>query len=75
MNKRGFTLIELLGVIVIFAMLVTILVISSDSVVRNSKIKISKSQIDTIEKAANLYYLKEGINISNDAAFKMCVAV
>ena len=45
-NKKGFTLIELLTVIIILAMLVTIISIAADNTIRNSKIKLSETQIE-----------------------------
>lgn len=60
--KNGFTLIELLGVIIILGILTTITVVSVNSIISDSKTTLNKSQIATIEKAAESYYLKEGMN-------------
>ena len=66
MNNKGFTLIELLAVIVILAIILTITIVSYNNVVNKTEFKISEIQIDKIEEAAEVYYLKEGINNSNE---------
>jgi type II secretory pathway pseudopilin PulG len=74
MNTKGFTLIELLAIIIILVILVSMASISVDKIIKSSKSSLSKTQIDIVEKAANIYYLKEGINNSYDNRFfKMCV--
>ena len=64
MNK-GFTLVELLAVIVLLGVIALIATISTNSTINNSKTKLSEIQIKKIEKAAEMYYLKEGINDAN----------
>lgn len=66
MNNKGFTLIELLAVVLILGIILTITTFSVNTTIKNSETKISEIQIEEIEKAAEIYYLKEGINNSND---------
>ena len=61
MNK-GFTLIELLAVIVLLSVLSGVVLFSFGTSLNNSKSKLTDNQIATIEKAAQSYYIKEGIN-------------
>ena len=60
--KNGFTLIELLGVIIILGILATITIVSVNGIISDSKKSLTNAQKATIEKAAESYYLKEGIN-------------
>jgi len=62
MKNNGFTLIELLAVIVLLSVLTLIVTISVGTTINNSKIKLSKIQIEKVEEAAKLYYLSEGVN-------------
>lgn len=75
MKSSGFTLVELLGTIVILSVIVIIVTLAVDSTINNSKTKLSKVQIDSIEEAAKIYYLKEGIKLHSldDSSFEMCV--
>ncbi len=75
MNK-GFTLIELLAVLVLIAVLASITSLSIDSSVRKHRNRLSDIQINKIEKAAEAYYLKEGINSLdyNRDIIKTCVS-
>lgn len=74
MSKDGFTLIELLAVIVITTLLVAIVSISVNSIITDYEENLSDVQIKTIEEAANLYYLKEGIKESyKNRSFKLCI--
>ena len=65
MNKKGFTLIELLAVIIVLAVLVLITTISTGTTIQNSKNSLSEIQIQKIEEAAKIYYLKEGMNLTD----------
>ena len=60
--KKGFTLVELLAVLVILAILMTILIISVESIINNSEKKLSSVQKSRIEETAKTYYLEEGMN-------------
>ena len=61
MNK-GFTLMELLAVIVLLALLSGVVLFSLGSIINSSKTNLTNNQITLIEKAAQVYYLEEGIN-------------
>ena len=61
MNK-GFTLIELLAVVILLSVLSGVVLFSLGNSLNNSKNKLTDNQISTIEKAAQVYYLNEGIN-------------
>ena len=62
MKNKGFTLIELLAVIVILAILMTILIISVESIINDSEKTVSSLQETKIKEAAKIYYLQEGMN-------------
>jgi len=62
MNDKGFTLVELLAVIVILGVILTITIVSYNKTVKKTEFQLTKIQIDKIEDAAEVYYLKEGIN-------------
>lgn len=66
MDNKGFTLVELLAVILLLGIILTITLFSVNRTVKESENKISEIQIEKIEKSAEIYYLKEGINNSND---------
>ena len=72
MNNKGFTLIELLATILVLGMILTITLFSVNKTVKKSEDKISEIQIKKIEDAAEIYYLKEGIN-NDDNANEHCV--
>ena len=61
--KKGFTLIEMLAVIVILSLLIVIGNVAVSSLIKNSKTKLSETQIEIIIKAAeslasdNIMYL------------------
>ena len=61
-NNKGFTLVELLAVISILAVILIIATMSTSGTLRRSSKNISKIQIKEIEDAAEIYYLKEGMN-------------
>lgn len=61
-NNKGFTLVELLAVISILAVILIIATMSTSGTLRRSSKNISKIQIREIEEAAEVYYLKEGMN-------------
>lgn len=63
--NKGFTLIELLGIIVILGLVAVIVTISVNNIINVSKEGLSSIQIREIEKAAEIYYLNEGMNSSN----------
>ena len=65
MKNDGFTLLELLAVIVLLGIIALIVTISTGSTIENSRTKLTEIQIEKIEKAAEMYYLKEGINSAN----------
>lgn len=60
MNKKGFTLVELLAVIVVLAILSTLTILTVNSILSSSQDTLSERQKEEIEKAAELYYLKQG---------------
>ena len=62
MNNKAFTLTELLAVIILLTLLTSIVVFSVGSVLNTSKENLTKTQISNIEKAAETYYLREGID-------------
>lgn len=62
MYKKGFTLVELLAVIVILSIIALITIVSVNSVIKDSKDNLSETQKKNIEKAAEAYYLKEGMD-------------
>ena len=62
MKTGGFTLIELLAVLFIIAVVVSITVVSVNSVLSSSEDSISDLQKKNVEEAARVYYLKEGMN-------------
>lgn len=55
MKKKGFTLVELLAVIVILSIIITISLVSINSVRNNSLESILETKIASIEQAAILY--------------------
>ena len=61
-NNKGFTLIELLAVISILAVVLVIATMSTSGALNRSSKNISKIQIREIEEAAEVYYLKEGMD-------------
>ena len=65
MKKNGFTLIELLAVIVILSILALIATVTVSSLLDDSATSLSNTQKNNIEKAAQTYYLKEGMNIDD----------
>ena len=62
MNNKGFTLTELLAVIFIVAAVALITLYSVSNTLDKSEKNISDVQKQNIENAAEIYYLKEGIN-------------
>lgn len=62
MKKNGFTLIELLAVLVILAIIALITVVSVNFIIKDAKSSLTEQQIANIEKAAKVYYLKEGMS-------------
>ena len=76
MNK-GFTLVELLAVIVILGVLTLIVTISTGTITKNSRAKLSNIQIENIKSAAQAYYLNEGINYIDyeEESSEMCVNI
>ncbi len=60
--KKGFTLIELLAVIIILGILLTITITAVDVIIKNSKSSLSEDQKKRLEDAAEVYYIKEGMN-------------
>lgn len=63
--KRGFTLIELLAVLVILGIIITITFYSVDSVLDKSSESLSNTQKRQLEKAAELFYLEEGMDLNS----------
>lgn len=63
-NQKGFTLIELIVVMAILAILAAIAVPRFGDVLSNSKQKANKSNIEMIERAAELYYAEEGKDVT-----------
>ncbi len=62
MNKKGFTLIELLAVIVLISIIYSIATVLVKNVLVDSKNQLTDFQKKDIEKAAEQYYIREGIN-------------
>lgn len=60
--KNGFTLVELLAVIAILAIISLITLTSTGNTIDSSKNKLSELQKTNIERAAETYYIKEGMN-------------
>lgn len=60
--KKGFTLIELLAVIALLGILATITIFATSNIISNSKESLSETQITSVENAAKIYYLKEGMS-------------
>lgn len=77
MDKKGFTLVELLGVIVILGVLILVVAVSVKSVLKSSKGSLSDVQIKSIEEAAKMYYLKNGIDDTDyeQDEFKKCINI
>ena len=69
MNK-GFTLVELLGVLVVLSVLTLIITVTVGSIISDSEKSLSDTQKKYLEDAAKVYYLKEGMNNSDN-----CVSV
>ncbi len=61
MRNKGFTLMELLAVIIILGVLLTITILSVNSILNDSKKSLSNVQRKQIEAAAEIYHLQEGI--------------
>ena len=59
--KKGFTLVELLGVLIILGVILSITLVSVNSILSSSRNSLSDTQIKEIEKAAEVYYLNEGM--------------
>ena len=55
MNKKGFTLIEMLGVILIIGVIATIITITIDSSIKNSRVSACQTQEKNIIEAAKTY--------------------
>ena len=53
--KKGFTLVEMLGVIIILSLLMLISGVAITGIVKNSKEKLSETQINNIKMAAQLW--------------------
>jgi len=60
--KKGFTLIELLAVIIILGVVSLITAVVVTNILAESKDTLSETQKRNIEKAAETYYLKEGMD-------------
>lgn len=55
MKKNGFTLIEVLGVIAVLALISTIVLITVDKSLKDSKNTLSSIQLENIKSAANMW--------------------
>ena len=66
MKIKGFTLIELLAVIIILGVILTITMVSVSKILSSSKSSLSDTQKKRVEEAAEIYYLKEGMNSNVD---------
>lgn len=62
MKSKGFTLVELLAVITILGVLALIVTIAVGSTISSSKENLLETQIKRIEKTAEAFYLKEGMD-------------
>ena len=60
MRNKGFTLVELLAVLIVLSIIMTMIIISVNSVISSSERSLSKIQKEKVEEAAEVYYLKEG---------------
>jgi len=77
MKNYGFTLVELLTVIVLLGIIALITTVSTSYIINKSKENLTETQIKVIEKAAQSYYLQEGMNNAhyNYDETKTCVDV
>lgn len=55
MRRNGFTLIEVLGVVTLLAIISTIVLITVDKSLKDSKDTLSSIQIETIKSAADMW--------------------
>ncbi|MBR3660847.1 MAG: prepilin-type N-terminal cleavage/methylation domain-containing protein [Bacilli bacterium] len=69
MNKDGFTLVELLAVFVILAIILGLSVVGVNSVIKNSKDGVYKSNINTLKSAAQNYVI-DNIDLINSALIR-----
>ena len=60
MKEKGFTLIELLAVLIVLGIVMTMVIVSVNSVITSSEHSLSGIQKSKVEEAAKVYYLKEG---------------
>ena len=75
MNKKGFTLIELLGVIVVLALITLIIVPVVNSIIRDSKGEISKTNINTILQSAYDWSLKNSSKLPEEVGNETSVTI
>ena len=61
-KKNGFTLIELLATIAILAIIMTIAMIFVSNIYSKSKEKANEARLETIKKAARLYFDEKEFN-------------
>lgn len=65
MNKKGFSLIELISVIVILAIIMSIGVLSYNSILNNTKNKSYKTYEGTMQGGAMMYIIDNGVPNDN----------
>lgn len=66
MDKKGFTLVELLAVIAILAILATITLFATGNILSTSRENLSDTQKESLERAAKIYYLEEGMDSNEE---------
>lgn len=69
MNKKGFTLIEILGVITLLALLSTIIILSVNKSLKESKKTLDAAQIENIRSAASMWRTDNIEYIPDDGYF------
>lgn len=66
--KNGFTLAELLGVIMLLGIIAVMVMTTSNRAIKSSKESLYKSQVETIEEAANKWSIANNGELPMDSA-------